>query len=136
MAELIVGHQLTITGVGTYQNYQLGSGDFLPFGFSGAVANRTGDNITASLVFPSNALSQAWLPSLLQARAVVTVTEVCNGVPVYSYTGQVSSGSQDETSVSISLSSVLDAVSVEVPWRFLTEDLVGPLPMTGNVRLA
>jgi hypothetical protein len=136
MSELIVSHRLTIPGVGVYQNAQLGAGDFLPFGFSGAVANRTGDNITASLVLPSNALSQSWVATLINQRAVVTVEEVCNGSTVYSYTGQVSSGSVEDTSVRIELSSVLDAVSSEVPWRFLTEDLVGPLPMSGNVRIS
>jgi len=134
MTALTVGHRLTLQGE-TYQNYELGSGNFLPFGFSGAVANRSGDNITASLVFPSNALSQSWINTLITARAVVTVEEICNNVPVYSYTGQVAAGSIDETSISLQLSSVLDAVSTEVPWRFLTEDLVGPLPMSGNVRI-
>lgn len=134
MTALIVGHRLTLNAT-VYQNYKLGNGDFLPFGFSGAVANRSGDNITASLVFPSNALSQSWLETLIRDRAVVTVEEICNEDPVFSYIGQVAAGSLDETTVTLQLSSVLDAVGIEVPWRFLTEDLVGPLPMSGNVRI-
>ena len=47
----------------------------------------------------------------------------------------VSSASYDATAISLSLSSGLDAVNANTPRRVLTLSDVGPLPVTGNVRL-
>jgi hypothetical protein len=135
MAQITVGHKLTLNGT-TYQNYTLGAGDFLPFGFSGVVCNRAGDNVEASLTFPNNALSQSFINTLIKNRTVVSVAEIVDGREIYSYVGQAVSGSVSDDAVSLQLSSVLDAVSTEVPWRFLTEDEVGPLPMNANVRIS
>jgi len=135
MATLTVGHRLSFSG-GSYQNYSIGSGDFLPFGFSGITANRSGDNTSATITLPNNALSRGWMDSLVDGNAVVTVEELANGSVVYSYTGQVTSGGFDDTAVSLQLSSVLDAVANDVPWRYLTEELVGPIPMSASVRVS
>jgi hypothetical protein len=135
MTLLKVGHKLVLNGT-TYQNYELGNGNFLPFGFSGVVANRAGDNVEASLTFPNNALSQSFLDDLIADRAVVSVSEVVDGRTIYSYVGQATGGNISDEAVSLQLSSVLDAVSSEIPWRFLTEDEVGPLPMNASVRIS
>ena len=132
--ELFVGHTVSFGG-GSYQNYQLGVGNFLPFGFSGIVISREGGNVSASLTFPHNALSKGVINDLINSRSVVTVTEVCNGGTVFTYVGQATSGSIAEEANSLELTSVLDAVSADVPWRYLTEDLVGPLPTMSGVQL-
>lgn len=136
MAELIVGHRLSLDGFGSWQNYNLGSGDFLPFGFSGAVFNRHGDNISATLNFPNNGLSVSWMMGLVDAKAVASISEICNGQTVFTYVGQVTSGTVAEVEVSLQLNTVLDAVANEVPWRYLTEELVGPIPMSSGVRMS
>lgn len=135
MATLIVGHRLSFSG-GTYQNYNLSSSNFLPFGFSGITANRSGDNNSATITLPNNALARGWMDNLVETNAVITVEEIANGATVYSYTGQATNGGFDDTSVNLQLSSVLDAVTTDVPWRYLTEELVGPIPMSANVRVS
>lgn len=131
---VVVSHTLTVSGGGSYQNADVGAGNFLPFGFSGAVFSRKGDNVAAMLTFPRNSLADAWATSLVNGCAVCTVSEVANGRAVFSYTGQATSASIGDEVVSISLSSVLDAVGFDVPWRYLTEDAVGPLPTMSGAR--
>jgi hypothetical protein len=131
---VVVSHTLSISGGGSYQNADINAGNFLPFGFSGAVFSRKGDNIQAVLTFPRNSLADAWATSLVNSCAVCTVREVANGRTVFSYAGQATSSSISDEVVSISLSSVLDAVGFDVPWRYLTEDAVGPLPTMSGAR--
>ena len=47
----------------------------------------------------------------------------------------VSSAVYDATAVQIALSSGVDAVNASIPRRILTSSVVGPLPVTGNIRL-
>ena len=54
---------------------------------------------------------------------------------VHTYTGQVTGGQWDNTSLNLELSSVLDAVGTDVPRRSLTQKLVGNLPISNSVRL-
>lgn len=132
--ELTIGADLNLNG-GSYQNYDLNGGSFLPFGFSGAVINRNGDNITATLVFPNNALSRSWAAQAAVSVwiATVDVKIIDQGRTLYSYVGQVSSASWDEETVKLELSTILDAVGADVPFRTLSSDLVGPLPTSVNV---
>lgn len=137
MSDLItVSHTLSVSGVGSYQNKDIQAGNFLPFGFSGAVFNRNGDNVEATLTLPRNDLSNSWARDLVEYCRVVTVSEVVNGATVFTYNGQATSSTIDETVVGIKLSSVLDAVGLDVPWRYLTGDLIGPLPTMSGVRTA
>lgn len=130
-----VSHTLSVSGVGSYQNADHTAANFLPFGFSGAVFNRKGDNVDAALTLPRNELSDAWAHSLVDQCRVVTVSEVANGSVIFTYAGQATSATVDDTMVGIKLSSVLDAVGADVPWRYLTEDLIGPLPTMSGVRM-
>ena len=134
--ELTIGADLSMNG-GSFQNYDLNSGNFLPFGFSGAVINRNGDNITATLVFPNNSLSRGWASAAAVQTwiATVDVKIVDQARTLYSYVGQVTSASWDEETVKLELSTVLDAVGADVPFRTLSSDLVGPLPTSANVRV-
>ena len=115
---------------------------FLPFGFSGITVNRTGDNVEASLVFPNNYISRPWGVNAVQDLWVATVLvlildpdDPTSGDPLHTYVGQVSNGSWDETSLQLRLDTVLDAVGSDVPMRRLTQQLVGAIPVSSNVRL-
>jgi phage-related protein len=115
---------------------------FLPFGFSGVTVNRTGDNVEASLVFPNNEISRAWGLNAVQdlwiANVLVMILDpddATSGQLMHRYVGQVSNGSWDETSLQLRLDTVLDAVGTDVPMRRLTQQLVGAIPVSSNVRL-
>lgn len=135
--ELIIGNTLSLNG-GNYQNYDLNAGNFLPFGFSGVVVNRNGDNTQASLVFPNNDLARSWASEAAANQWVVTVglINVSANTTIYTYTGQVGSSSWDETSVNLTLNSVLDAVGADVPFRVIGQDLVGAIPTSSAFRLS
>lgn len=134
--ELTIGADLDLNGQ-SYQNYDLNGSNFLPFGFSGAVINRNGDNITATLVFPNNSLSRSWASEAATNIwiATVDVKIVDQARTLYSYVGQVSSANWDEQTVKLELSTILDAVGADVPFRTLSSDLVGPLPTSANVNV-
>lgn len=135
--ELIIGNTLSMNG-GSYQNYALQAGGFLPFGFSGVTVSRGGDNTQATLVFPTNDLSRSWAAEAIANSWVVTVTllNVSAGRTIYSYVGQVASSSHDETKVTLQLSSVLDAVGTDIPFRFIGENTVGAIPTSSAFRLS
>lgn len=115
---------------------------FLPFGFSGVSVNRNGDNTEASLVFPNNELSRAWALTAVKERWLARVyvmaldpDNTTNGTLMHQYNGQVAAGQWDETSLSLSMNTILDAVGADVPLRRLTQALVGNIPTSANVRL-
>jgi hypothetical protein len=120
---------------------------FVPFGFSGVTVNRTGDGLEATLVFPNNEVSRPWALDAIDESWVMEVDvliiedpdpdtglEVTNTI-VHTYTGQVTGGQWDNTSLNLELSSVLDAVGTDIPRRSLTKRIVGNLPISNNVRL-
>jgi hypothetical protein len=135
--QLIIGNSLILNG-GSFQNYTLDGSNFLPFGFSGVVVNRSGDNTQASLVFPNNELSRSWASEAVASQWLATVglLNVSAGTTIYTYVGQVSSASTDETKVVLQLSSVLDAVGADVPFRVIGEQLVGAIPTSSAFRLS
>ena len=117
---------------------------FLPFGFSGAVINRQGDNIEASLVFPNSDISRNFLDQAVRERwtAVVRVVEVenledANAYPsmLYRYKGIVTSGGWRDSTLELALSSVLDAVGLDLPARSIHQRLVGNVPFSSNISL-
>lgn len=128
--------------IGKTVPYQGGTYDFLPFGFSGVTVNRTGDNIEASLVFPNNQISRAWVVNAVEefwiAKVYVMVLDPDNVAPpdlLHNYVGQVATGGWNETAVTLQLNTVLDAVGADVPMRKLTRELIGAIPTSNNVRL-
>lgn len=117
---------------------------FLPFGFSGAVISRQGDNIDASLVLPNSPISRAFLDQAVRERwlAVVRVVQIDNledpdDVPtmLYKYFGFVSSGGWTPTELSLSLNSILDAASSDIPVRSLHQNTVGDVPASASIAL-
>ena len=135
--ELIIGNSLSMNG-GSYQNYNLNGSNFLPFGFSGVVVNRNGDNTQASLVFPNNDLARSWAGQAAVDQWVATVglINVSAGATIYTYVGQVGSSSWDDTKVVLTLNSVLDAVGADVPFRVIGETLLGAVPNSSGFRLS
>ena len=117
---------------------------FLPFGFSGISVNRSGDNVDTSLLFPKNTLSMAFSDFAIREQwaAVVRVVWVQNLTSatvqptlLHQYEGQVVSGKWDDTTISLTCNSVLDAVASDVPARSLQQQLVGNVPFTGQLSL-
>lgn len=115
---------------------------FLPFAFSGVTVSKSGDNQPATLVLPNNALSRAWGETAVTARWIARViTMVINPddksilTPIATYVGQIVNSNWDTTSLQLEMASVLDAVGTDVPRKRLTQQLVGNLPLTSNVRL-
>ncbi len=159
MTQFAFGHVLRITPKDTvdfrFQNFFIGkqlthSGDeyqFAPFGFSGVTVNRTGDGLEATLVFPNNDLTRDWGVKAIENNYLMEVEVLiiedsdpdsgltATHTTVHTYTGQVTSGQWDNTSLNLELSSVLDAVGTDVPRRSLTQKLVGNLPISNSVRL-
>ena len=133
-----IGKQLTHDGA----DYQ-----FAPFGFSGVTVNRTGDGLEASLVFPNNDLTRSWGIKAIEGNYFMEVEVLiiedsdpesgltATHTTVHTYTGQVTGGQWDNTSLNLELSSVLDAVGTDVPRRSLTQRIVGNLPISNSVRL-
>lgn len=152
--ELAIGNLLTLTaGISTRQrfqnffinesiSYQGAAFTFVPFGFSGVTVNRTGDNTEASLVFPNNALTRGWAVEAIEGRWLAQVQVMLldpddrtSFEQLHQYFGQVAGGQWDETTVRLTLSTVLDAVGSDVPLRRLTQKLIGAIPVTSGVRL-
>jgi hypothetical protein len=121
--------------------------EFAPFGFSGVTVNRSGDGLESTLVFPNNELTRSFAVDAIDNFAIAKVdvliiedTDSDTGPTathniVHTFTGQVTGGQWDETSLNMELSSVLDAVGTDIPRRSLTQELVGNLPISNSVRL-
>jgi len=149
--ELAFGHYLTFTTrdgevVAQYQNFNIketidGYG-FAPFGFGGMTVNFKGDNVDATLIFPNDPLTRNWATTAVQYSWLAEVEvrllnndDFTQSDQLLTYVGQVSEGGWDETSVNLTLNTVLDAVQGMVPARRLTKYLVGNLPTASNVSL-
>lgn len=137
-----------------FQNFYIGqtvpwvNGDhnFLPFGFSGITVDRSGGNIDSALAFPNNELSRSWATRAIEefwlARVRVVLVDPDNPQTtaneaesrlLYNYTGQVTAGSWDDSTMSLRLNSVLDAVRGNAPNRKLNLNLCGHLPTTNRI---
>lgn len=135
--ELIVGNTLNLQG-SSYQNYDLNASNFLPFGFTGVVVNRSGDNTDASLIFPNNTLTRSWASEAVNSQWLATVALINVGAntTIYTYTGQVGASSWTETVVTLQLTTILDAVGADIPFRVLGESIVGAIPNSSAFRLS
>lgn len=122
--------------------YAGGSYLYAPFGFSGVTINRSGDNTDANLVFPNNSLSRAWALNAINnfwiAHVSVMLLDSTNQAAitnVHEYYGRIAQGKWDETSLELTVNSILDAVGADVPARRLTQRLVGAIPVTSAVNM-
>jgi hypothetical protein len=159
MAELAVGNFVKFTSGDTtlfrFQNFFIGETitndsepyNFCPFGFSGVTVNRTGDGTEASIVLPNStenvgvltrrfsqdAINERWIAYV--RVLIVDPDDKTSFSTLSNYYGQITNGSWDNASISLTLSSVLHAVGSEIPQRKLSQELVGNLPTTSSVRL-
>ena len=117
---------------------------FLPFGFSGISVNRSGDNVDTQVVFPKNTLSMAFSDAAVREgwSVVVRVVWIKNLTDsqtppdqLHRYEGQVTSATWEDTTISLTCNSILDAVEANVPARSLQQLLVGNVPFTGQLSL-
>lgn len=146
---LAYGHYLTLDSY-QFQNYWVNEDatydgvtyGYMPFAFSGSAFTKSGDNQPATLAFPNNALSRAWAATAISERWVATVRimllnpdDSTAGTMVTQYSGQIISGAWDTTTLQLNMASVFDAVGADVPRKKLTQQLVGHLPLTSNVRV-
>ena len=113
---------------------------YLPFVYQGAAKTRTGDNLQAALVMSTN-----WLAQGIAEKAVLNNWRVevntCVMKPDFSGIARVlttehwivSTMAYDDTTVELILSSGIDAVGANAPFRKLRAADVGRLPVTGSV---
>ena len=128
-----------------FQNSKVGSvinsHQYLSFIYQGASKNRTGDNLISSMVMSVNPISMGYAYEAVQNKWNIKVTTAVMN-PDFTAVQKVltteywiaSSMSYDTTTVEVELSSSLDAVSLLLPNRVFTPELVGFLPSTGNLR--
>jgi len=119
--------------------------EFLPFGFSGIATDRQGDLKEANLVVPNNELTRGWIDLIVRDRWFVTVRTIipendttpsaAKSQILFTYIGVITTASWDETVVTATVSSVLDAVGTDTPTRRITRQIVGSIPTTSNVQL-
>ena len=154
MTSLSIGQYITLappnsSTVFRFQNFFIGDNaildgttyGFLPFGFSGITASRAGANEESFLVFPNTKPTRVFIVQALEQgwTAFVNVALITSEDPsipaqrLYRYIGQVSGSTWTTGEISVSLSSVLDAVNNQVPRRNLTQANVGYLPTSGNL---
>ena len=149
--EYAYGHLLEIGPTGQaaqyrFQNYAINQNVdghlFLPFSFGGAVATLQGDNLDATLQFANVDMTRSWITTALENLWVAKVTTVlwdpATGAvqrTLYNYWGSCSSGGWSETTIQVTLNSVLDAVQANVPGRRLRQRQVGNIPFTAQVRV-
>ena len=147
--EYAYGHLLEIGPSGQaasvkFQNYAINQNVngylYLPFSFGGAVATLQGDNLDATLQFANTEMTRSWATEAIEglwvARVTTVLWEPSSGAvqsTLYTYWGSCANGGWDETSIQISLNSVLDAVQANVPGRRLHRYLVGKIPFTAQV---
>ena len=121
--------------------------DYLSFIYQGATRNRTGDNMTSSLILANSELSMNYAQQMVLNKYHVKV-ETClmtkdfekqldnNNEPriLTSETWLASSMSYDPETIELILSSAIDAVGAQCPTKVLTKDLCGSLPVTGSLQ--
>ena len=134
---------------------------FVPFGFSGLSSSRQGDLEPASLVFHSNDISRSYLLEALGGyegagtetgnpdrafKAYTAEVDVCllpndagklddRQTTLFTYVGRATNGGWNASSLTIELTSVIDAVQDSIPTLTLQQKLVGSLPMTSSVNI-
>jgi hypothetical protein len=133
---------------GRYQNGQVGSTitldgngySYLSFLYRGATRNRTGDNLEAELTLASNQLAMSIGAQAVQRKWNAQIT-TCTMDPRTMTVGRklmedswlAASLSYDPETLTVLLSSGIDAVGANAPTRSLTSKLVGQLPSTSSI---
>ena len=113
---------------------------YLSFIYQGAARNRSGDNMTSSLLLANNELSMNYAQQIVINKYHVKVetwlmTEAFErNKELTEEQWLASSMSYDPESIEVILSSAIDAVGASSPDRVLTQEIVGHLPVTGSLQ--
>jgi len=114
---------------------------YRPFLYRGATRNRTGDNLQAELLMANNQIAMDVVMDALRGRWLVymVVAAMRPDAPSVARvlsreTWVIAAPTYDASTITVVLSSAIDAVGATVPARVLTEPLVGALPVTGSIR--
>jgi hypothetical protein len=127
------------------ESLQLGgsgpSFEYLSFIYQGAAKNRTGDNLEAAIVLSVNEISQGIAKEAVMKRQQVNVYSVVmesdyspSTRTLTEETWLAATMTYDYETLEVVLSSGIDAVGANAPTRVLTKQLVGRLPVTGNIQ--
>ena len=118
------------------QNYP-----YLPFAYQGAAKNRSGDNLEASLVLSSNAISMGYAAEAVQKKWNMRLDSCSMNPATFAVARTLTtehwlaaSLSYDPKTVEVLLSSSIDAVGASAPTRTLTRAMVGALPTSAQVQ--
>ena len=129
------GKQTVGAGFPAFQQH-----NYLSFIYQGAARNRSGDNMTSSLILANNEISMNFAIEAVQEKYHIKVetwlmTEVfAKKTKLTEEQWLASSLSYDPETIEIILSSAIDAVGASSPDRVLTQELVGHLPVTGSLQ--
>ena len=113
---------------------------YLSFVYQGASKNRTGDNLEAQLLLSVNDLANNEALSAVRSKKHI---RMFSALMAEDFTVErvltrevwlASSLSYDNETLEVILSSAIDAVGANAPTRVLSRDLVGHLPVTGNIQ--
>tara|TARA_R100000655_G_scaffold16968_1_gene36490 strand:+ start:127 stop:612 length:486 start_codon:yes stop_codon:yes gene_type:complete len=120
---------------------------YLSFIYQGATRNRSGDNMTSSLILANSQLSMNYAQEIVSNKYHVKV-ETCLMTEAFEIqldsnnnkrilTSEIwlaSTMSYDPEAIEIVLTSAIDAVGANAPDKVLTRDIVGSLPVTGSLQ--
>ena len=113
---------------------------YLSFIYQGAARNRSGDNMTSSLLLANSELSMNYAQQIVRNKYHVLVETwlmTKEFEPYLELTEDIwlaASMSYDPEVIEIVLSSAIDAVGANAPSRVLTRVMVGALPVTGSIQ--
>jgi hypothetical protein len=113
---------------------------YLSFIYQGATRNRSGDNMTSSLILANNKLSMNYAQQIVINKYHIKVetwlmTEAFErNKELTEETWLAATMSYDPETIELVLSSAIDAVGANAPDKVLTRNLVGALPVTGSLQ--
>ena len=113
---------------------------YLSFIYQGATRNRSGDNMTSSLILANSELSMNYSQQIVLNKYHIKI-ETWLMTEAFERNKQLteeqwlaSSMSYDPEAIEVILSSAIDAVGANAPDRVLTRNMVGALPVTGSLQ--
>ena len=114
--------------------------NYLSFIYQGAARNRSGDNMTSSLILANSEISMNFAIEAVQEKYHIKVETwlmtdaFAQQTKLTEEQWLASSLSYDPESIEVILSSAIDAVGASSPDRVLTQEIVGHLPVTGSLQ--
>ena len=126
-----------------FQNSKHGlvsSHNYLSFIYQGAARNRSGDNMTSSLILANSEISMNFAIEAVQEKYHIKVETwlmtdaFAQQTKLTEEQWLASSLSYDPETIEVILSSAVDAVGANAPVKVLTRDMVGSLPVTGSLQ--